>query len=161
MNDVSDGVLTLLSLTTSGVEIESNGGSCVRPRALCRYDPLKMTAVSAAQLKFSSRFYFLVLILNPEAAVVLFLFVFISCVYPFSPSSCYCVFLAQYSSLLNPLLFWSPAPVPGFPYPSAAAAATTAAAAAFRGAHLRGRGRPVYSTVRAAVPQPAIPAYPG
>ncbi|XP_077357315.1 RNA binding protein fox-1 homolog 3-like isoform X7 [Festucalex cinctus] len=52
--------------------------------------------------------------------------------------------------------------VPGFPYPSAAAAATTAAAAAaFRGAHLRGRGRPVYSAVRAAVPQPAIPAYPG
>ncbi|XP_076020619.1 RNA binding protein fox-1 homolog 2-like isoform X2 [Genypterus blacodes] len=51
--------------------------------------------------------------------------------------------------------------VPGFPYPSAAAAATTAAAAAFRGAHLRGRGRPVYSTVRAAVPQPAIPTYPG
>ncbi|KAM8824519.1 RNA binding protein fox-1 homolog 2-like isoform 4-T4 [Synchiropus picturatus] len=55
----------------------------------------------------------------------------------------------------------SPA-VPGFPYPSAAAAATTAAAAAaFRGAHLRGRGRPVYSAVRAAVPQAAIPAYPG
>nr|XP_020480577.1 RNA binding protein fox-1 homolog 2-like isoform X2 [Monopterus albus] len=52
--------------------------------------------------------------------------------------------------------------VPGFPYPSAAAAAaTTAAAAAFRGAHLRGRGRPLYSAVRAAVPQPAIPAYPG
>ncbi|KPP67207.1 hypothetical protein Z043_114224 [Scleropages formosus] len=48
--------------------------------------------------------------------------------------------------------------VPGFPYPTAAAAATTAAA--FRGAHLRGRGRPVYSAVRAAVPQPAIPAYP-
>ncbi|XP_037111585.1 RNA binding protein fox-1 homolog 2-like isoform X4 [Syngnathus acus] len=52
--------------------------------------------------------------------------------------------------------------VPGFPYPAAAAAATTAAAAAaFRGAHLRGRGRPVYSAVRAAVPQAAIPAYPG
>ncbi|XP_017272109.1 RNA binding protein fox-1 homolog 2 isoform X2 [Kryptolebias marmoratus] len=52
--------------------------------------------------------------------------------------------------------------VPGFPYPTAAAAAaTTAAAAAFRGAHLRGRGRPVYSAVRAAVPQPAISAYPG
>uniref|UniRef100_A0A8D0CM31 RNA binding protein fox-1 homolog 2 n=1 Tax=Scleropages formosus TaxID=113540 RepID=A0A8D0CM31_SCLFO len=48
--------------------------------------------------------------------------------------------------------------IPGFPYPTAAAAATTAAA--FRGAHLRGRGRPVYSAVRAAVPQPAIPAYP-
>ncbi|XP_064180014.1 RNA binding protein fox-1 homolog 2-like isoform X5 [Anguilla rostrata] len=44
--------------------------------------------------------------------------------------------------------------VPGFPYP-------TAAAAAFRGAHLRGRGRPVYSAVRAAVPQPTIAAYPG
>uniref|UniRef100_A0A8D3DSJ9 RNA binding protein fox-1 homolog 2 n=1 Tax=Scophthalmus maximus TaxID=52904 RepID=A0A8D3DSJ9_SCOMX len=52
--------------------------------------------------------------------------------------------------------------VPGFPYPSAAAATNAAAAAAaFRGAHLRGRGRPVYSAVRAAVPQPAIPAYPG
>ncbi|XP_068193221.1 RNA binding protein fox-1 homolog 2-like isoform X2 [Antennarius striatus] len=50
--------------------------------------------------------------------------------------------------------------VPGFPYPTAAAAAATTAAA-FRGAHLRGRGRPVYSAVRAAVPQPAIPAYPG
>ncbi|XP_069005561.1 RNA binding protein fox-1 homolog 2-like isoform X2 [Embiotoca jacksoni] len=50
--------------------------------------------------------------------------------------------------------------VPGFPYPSAAAT-TAAAAAAFRGAHLRGRGRPVYSAVRAAVPQPAIPTYPG
>ncbi|XP_069053262.1 RNA binding protein fox-1 homolog 2 isoform X2 [Lepisosteus oculatus] len=49
--------------------------------------------------------------------------------------------------------------VPGFPYPTAAAAST--AAAAFRGAHLRGRGRTVYSAVRAAVPQPAIPAYPG
>ncbi|XP_029106261.1 RNA binding protein fox-1 homolog 2-like isoform X3 [Scleropages formosus] len=49
--------------------------------------------------------------------------------------------------------------VPGFPYPTAAAAASTAAV--FRGAHLRGRGRPVYSAVRAAVPQPAIPTYPG
>lgn len=68
-------------------------------------------------------------------------------------------------------LFLSPEPssavfrsssVPGFPYPSAAAATTAAAAAAaFRGAHLRGRGRPVYSAVRAAVPQPAIPTYPG
>lgn len=49
--------------------------------------------------------------------------------------------------------------VPGFPYPAAAAAASTAAT--FRGAHLRGRARPVYSAVRAAVPQPAIPTYPG
>ncbi|KAK7930002.1 hypothetical protein WMY93_006397 [Mugilogobius chulae] len=48
--------------------------------------------------------------------------------------------------------------VPGFPYPAAAAAASTAAT--FRGA-LRGRARPVYSAVRAAVPQPAIPTYPG
>ncbi|XP_035381628.1 RNA binding protein fox-1 homolog 2-like [Electrophorus electricus] len=39
--------------------------------------------------------------------------------------------------------------VPGFPY-------TTAAAAVFRGAQLRGRGRPLYGTVRA-----ALPAYPG
>ncbi|XP_041820026.1 RNA binding protein fox-1 homolog 2 isoform X3 [Chelmon rostratus] len=50
--------------------------------------------------------------------------------------------------------------VPGFPYPAAAAAAASTAAT-FRGAHLRGRARPVYSAVRAAVPQPAIPAYPG
>uniref|UniRef100_A0A4W6FXB2 RNA binding protein fox-1 homolog 2 n=1 Tax=Lates calcarifer TaxID=8187 RepID=A0A4W6FXB2_LATCA len=49
--------------------------------------------------------------------------------------------------------------VPGFPYPAAAAAASTAAT--FRGAHLRGRARPIYSAVRAAVPQPAIPTYPG
>ncbi|XP_031427943.1 RNA binding protein fox-1 homolog 2-like isoform X1 [Clupea harengus] len=56
-------------------------------------------------------------------------------------------------------LHMTSAGVPGFPYPSAAAAATTAAA--FRGAHLRGRGRPVYSAVRAAVPQQAIPTYPG
>ncbi|XP_077426030.1 RNA binding protein fox-1 homolog 2 isoform X3 [Vanacampus margaritifer] len=52
--------------------------------------------------------------------------------------------------------------VPGFPYPAAAAAAAASTAAAtFRGAHLRGRARPVYSAVRAAVPQPAIPTYPG
>ncbi|XP_041958518.1 LOW QUALITY PROTEIN: RNA binding protein fox-1 homolog 2 [Alosa sapidissima] len=52
--------------------------------------------------------------------------------------------------------------VPGFPYPTAAAAAAAATtAASFRGAHIRGRGRPVYSAVRAAVPQPAIQAYPG
>ncbi|XP_053494942.1 RNA binding protein fox-1 homolog 2 isoform X3 [Ictalurus furcatus] len=51
--------------------------------------------------------------------------------------------------------------VPGFPYPTAAAAAAATTAATFRGAHLRGRGRPVYGTVRAAIPQPAIPAYPG
>ncbi|KAG8432896.1 hypothetical protein GDO86_017235 [Hymenochirus boettgeri] len=44
--------------------------------------------------------------------------------------------------------------VPGFPYPAA-----TAAAAAYRGAHLRGRGRAVYNTFRAAAPPPPIPAY--
>ncbi|XP_063282401.1 RNA binding protein fox-1 homolog 2 isoform X6 [Pelobates fuscus] len=48
--------------------------------------------------------------------------------------------------------------IPGFPYPTAAAAATTAAA--FRGAHLRGRGRTVYGAVRAVQPT-AIPTYPG
>ncbi|XP_063796404.1 RNA binding protein fox-1 homolog 2 isoform X9 [Pseudophryne corroboree] len=48
--------------------------------------------------------------------------------------------------------------IPGFPYPTAAAAATTAAA--FRGAHLRGRGRTVYGAVRA-VPPTAIQTYPG
>lgn len=51
--------------------------------------------------------------------------------------------------------------VPGFPYSTAAAAAAATTAATFRGAHLRGRGRPVYGAVRAAIPQPAIPAYPG
>lgn len=51
--------------------------------------------------------------------------------------------------------------VPGFPYPTTASTAA-AAAASLRGAHhLRGRGRPVYGAVRAAVPQPAIQAYPG
>ncbi|XP_047434092.1 RNA binding protein fox-1 homolog 2 isoform X5 [Mugil cephalus] len=50
--------------------------------------------------------------------------------------------------------------VPGFPYPAAAAAAASTAAT-LRGAHLRGRARPVYSAVRTAVPQPAIPTYPG
>nr|XP_033791036.1 RNA binding protein fox-1 homolog 2 isoform X3 [Geotrypetes seraphini] len=49
--------------------------------------------------------------------------------------------------------------IPGFPYPTAAAAATTAAA--FRGAHLRGRGRTVYGAVRAVPPAAAIPTYPG
>ncbi|XP_075038803.1 RNA binding protein fox-1 homolog 2 isoform X6 [Mixophyes fleayi] len=47
--------------------------------------------------------------------------------------------------------------IPGFPYPTAAAATT---AAAFRGAHLRGRGRTVYGAVRA-VPPTAIQTYPG
>ncbi|XP_035468411.2 RNA binding protein fox-1 homolog 3 isoform X2 [Scophthalmus maximus] len=43
--------------------------------------------------------------------------------------------------------------VTGFPYPS------TGAAMAYRGAHLRGRGRAVYNTFRAAPPPPPIPAY--
>uniref|UniRef100_A0AAY4CYR4 RNA binding protein fox-1 homolog 2 n=1 Tax=Denticeps clupeoides TaxID=299321 RepID=A0AAY4CYR4_9TELE len=59
----------------------------------------------------------------------------------------------------EPPLLFLPHLVPGFPYPTAAAAAASTAAA-FRGAHLRGRGRPVYSAVRAAVPQPAIPSLP-
>lgn len=46
-------------------------------------------------------------------------------------------------------------PVPGFPYPAATAAA------AYRGAHLRGRGRTVFNTFRAAAPPPHIPAYGG
>uniref|UniRef100_A0A452SI67 RNA binding protein fox-1 homolog 1 n=1 Tax=Ursus americanus TaxID=9643 RepID=A0A452SI67_URSAM len=41
--------------------------------------------------------------------------------------------------------------MPGFPYPAATAAA------AYRGAHLRGRGRTVYNTFRAAAPPPPIP----
>ncbi|CAF89595.1 unnamed protein product, partial [Tetraodon nigroviridis] len=45
-------------------------------------------------------------------------------------------------------------PVPGFPYPAASAAA-------YRGAHLRGRGRTVFNTFRAAAPPPHIPAYGG
>lgn len=50
----------------------------------------------------------------------------------------------------------SPAPFPavtGFPYP------TTGTAVAYRGAHLRGRGRAVYNTFRAAPPPPPIPTY--
>ncbi|XP_071265110.1 RNA binding protein fox-1 homolog 3-like isoform X2 [Salvelinus alpinus] len=43
--------------------------------------------------------------------------------------------------------------VTGFPYPS------TGAAVAYRGAHLRGRGRAVYNTFRAAPPPPPMPAY--
>lgn len=53
----------------------------------------------------------------------------------------------------NPCFF--PSAVPGFPYPAATAAA------AYRGAHLRGRGRTVYNTFRAAAPPPPIPAYGG
>lgn len=71
-------------------------------------------------------------------------------------------FLSMHFSPVSSTNQFYATPVPGFPYPTAAAAAAaTTAAAAFRGAHLRGRGRPVYSAVRAAVPQPAIPAYPG
>uniref|UniRef100_A0A8D2DQ74 RNA binding protein fox-1 homolog 1 n=1 Tax=Sciurus vulgaris TaxID=55149 RepID=A0A8D2DQ74_SCIVU len=51
-------------------------------------------------------------------------------------------------------LVYTPA-MPGFPYPAATAAA------AYRGAHLRGRGRTVYNTFRAAAPPPPIPAYGG
>uniref|UniRef100_A0A8C8JCA4 RNA binding protein fox-1 homolog 3 n=1 Tax=Oncorhynchus tshawytscha TaxID=74940 RepID=A0A8C8JCA4_ONCTS len=43
--------------------------------------------------------------------------------------------------------------VTGFPYPS------TGAAVAYRGAQLRGRGRAVYNTFRAAPPPPPMPAY--
>ncbi len=46
-----------------------------------------------------------------------------------------------------------PLSVTGFPYPSAGAAV------AYRGTHLRGRGRAVYNTFRAAPPPPPIPAY--
>uniref|UniRef100_A0A8C5QVY7 RNA binding protein fox-1 homolog 2 n=1 Tax=Leptobrachium leishanense TaxID=445787 RepID=A0A8C5QVY7_9ANUR len=46
--------------------------------------------------------------------------------------------------------------IPGFPYPTAAAATT---AAAFRGAHLRGRGRTVYGAVRAVPPTGGYAAY--
>uniref|UniRef100_A0A670Y0A3 RNA binding protein fox-1 homolog 3 n=1 Tax=Pseudonaja textilis TaxID=8673 RepID=A0A670Y0A3_PSETE len=43
--------------------------------------------------------------------------------------------------------------VTGFPYPA------TGTAVAYRGTHLRGRGRTVYNTFRAAPPPPPIPAY--
>lgn len=43
--------------------------------------------------------------------------------------------------------------VTGFPYPA------TGATMAYRGAHLRGRGRAVYNTFRTAPPPPPIPAY--
>uniref|UniRef100_A0A672NTF6 RNA binding protein fox-1 homolog n=1 Tax=Sinocyclocheilus grahami TaxID=75366 RepID=A0A672NTF6_SINGR len=43
--------------------------------------------------------------------------------------------------------------VTGFPYPAAGATV------AYRGAHLRGRGRAVYNTFRTAPPPPPIPAY--
>ncbi|XP_058508707.1 RNA binding protein fox-1 homolog 3-like isoform X8 [Solea solea] len=43
--------------------------------------------------------------------------------------------------------------VAGFPYPA------TGATVAYRGAHLRGRGRAVYNTFRTAPPPPPIPAY--
>uniref|UniRef100_M3YLL6 RNA binding protein fox-1 homolog 3 n=1 Tax=Mustela putorius furo TaxID=9669 RepID=M3YLL6_MUSPF len=55
-----------------------------------------------------------------------------------------------------PLTASSLAPFPavtGFPYP------TTGTAVAYRGAHLRGRGRAVYNTFRAAPPPPPIPTY--
>uniref|UniRef100_A0A3Q3SRR1 RNA binding protein fox-1 homolog 3 n=1 Tax=Mastacembelus armatus TaxID=205130 RepID=A0A3Q3SRR1_9TELE len=45
--------------------------------------------------------------------------------------------------------------VTGFPYPA------TGATVAYRGAHLRGRGRAVYNTFRTAPPPPPIPAYGG
>uniref|UniRef100_A0A8C1PQ41 RNA binding fox-1 homolog 3b n=1 Tax=Cyprinus carpio TaxID=7962 RepID=A0A8C1PQ41_CYPCA len=43
--------------------------------------------------------------------------------------------------------------VTGFPYPAAGATV------AYRGAHLRGRGRAIYNTFRTAPPPPPIPAY--
>uniref|UniRef100_A0A3Q2YQN6 RNA binding protein fox-1 homolog 3 n=1 Tax=Hippocampus comes TaxID=109280 RepID=A0A3Q2YQN6_HIPCM len=43
--------------------------------------------------------------------------------------------------------------VTGFPYPA------TGTAVAYRGTHLRGRGRAVYNTFRTAPPPPPIPAY--
>ncbi|KAI5103404.1 RNA binding protein fox-1-like 3 isoform X2, partial [Silurus meridionalis] len=69
------------------------------------------------------------------------------------------LFSLLFSSLLFSSLFFSSlrfylSPVvTGFPYP------TTGATVAYRGAHLRGRGRAVYNTFRAAPPPPPIPAY--
>ncbi|KAK1881380.1 RNA binding protein fox-1 like 3, partial [Dissostichus eleginoides] len=58
-----------------------------------------------------------------------------------------------HSSITEPLRGVEVLGVTGFPYPS------TGAAVAYRGAHLRGRGRAVYNTFRAAPPPPPIPAY--
>uniref|UniRef100_W5N3A0 RNA binding protein fox-1 homolog 3 n=1 Tax=Lepisosteus oculatus TaxID=7918 RepID=W5N3A0_LEPOC len=54
---------------------------------------------------------------------------------------------------LHFLTYFEEPALTGFPYP------TTGAAVAYRGAHLRGRGRAVYNTFRAAPPPPPIPAY--
>ncbi|XP_026096087.1 RNA binding protein fox-1 homolog 3 isoform X3 [Carassius auratus] len=58
---------------------------------------------------------------------------------------------------LNPVVGAVYAPelyaVTGFPYPAAGATV------AYRGAHLRGRGRAIYNTFRTAPPPPPIPAY--
>ncbi|MBN3313538.1 RFOX3 protein, partial [Atractosteus spatula] len=54
---------------------------------------------------------------------------------------------------LHFLIYFEKPALTGFPYP------TTGAAVAYRGAHLRGRGRAVYNTFRAAPPPPPIPAY--
>uniref|UniRef100_UPI00398E82D0 RNA binding protein fox-1 homolog 1-like isoform X4 n=1 Tax=Pristiophorus japonicus TaxID=55135 RepID=UPI00398E82D0 len=62
---------------------------------------------------------------------------------------------------LNPMVGAVYAPeiytVAGFPYPMAAAAP----AMAYRGAHLRGRGRAVYNTIRTATAPSPMPAYGG
>ncbi|XP_055366600.1 RNA binding protein fox-1 homolog 3-like isoform X7 [Betta splendens] len=56
---------------------------------------------------------------------------------------------------LNPVVgaVYGPELYAGFPYPA------TGATVAYRGAHLRGRGRAVYNTFRTAPPPPPIPAY--
>ncbi|KAI4801124.1 hypothetical protein KUCAC02_000050, partial [Chaenocephalus aceratus] len=56
------------------------------------------------------------------------------------------------SSITEPLRGVEVLGVTGFPYPSTGAVA-------YRGAHLRGRGRAIYNTFRAAPPPPPIPAY--
>ncbi|XP_030876774.1 RNA binding protein fox-1 homolog 1-like [Leptonychotes weddellii] len=66
-----------------------------------------------------------------------------------------CGILSSSDNILNKHCSNYQRPVPGFPYPAATAAA------AYRGAHLRGRGRTVYNTFRAAAPPPPIPAYGG
>lgn len=60
---------------------------------------------------------------------------------------------ASLASAHRPPLSYSFPAVTSFPYP------TTGTAVAYRGAHLRGRGRAVYNTFRAAPPPPPIPTY--
>uniref|UniRef100_A0A3Q0R3S5 RNA binding protein fox-1 homolog 3 n=1 Tax=Amphilophus citrinellus TaxID=61819 RepID=A0A3Q0R3S5_AMPCI len=64
-------------------------------------------------------------------------------------------FYAGTCTISHPCLSLYTSFLAGFPYPS------TGATVAYRGAHLRGRGRAIYNTFRAAPPPPPIPTYGG